>query len=176
MKSSPPPKFGGCGFSGILPLLHQSLDMWGLCNVRACCKAKPTVKGLRPRLSKIVPLADRLLSFRELHFVGLLLQSCQGAKVTRESFAPPKPSFAPVRNGVAPVQEAFCSLGPQDLLHPLLTTFGDFLFSGSFPAPWLPKFFSLRSCRSSSVIFFDFSQGNLENLVGNLEGIFRDFF
>ena len=24
--------------------------------------------------------------------------------------------------------------------------------------------------------FFDFSQGNLENLVGNLEGIFRDFF
>ena len=25
-------------------------------------------------------------------------------------------------------------------------------------------------------IFFDFSQGNLENLVGNLEGILRDFF
>ena len=24
--------------------------------------------------------------------------------------------------------------------------------------------------------FFDFSQGNLGNLVGNLEGIFRDFF
>ena len=24
--------------------------------------------------------------------------------------------------------------------------------------------------------FFDFSQGNLENLVGNLEGIFRGFF
>ena len=36
--------------------------------------------------------------------------------------------------------------------------------------------FSLRSCKSSSVnFFFDFSQGNLENLVGNLEGIFRDF-
>ena len=63
----------------------------------------------------------------------------QGAKVTQESFAPPKPSFAPVRNGVAPVQEAFHSPGPKDLLHPLLTTFGDFLFSGSFPAPWLPK-------------------------------------
>ena len=27
-----------------------------------------------------------------------------------------------------------------------------------------------------SDFFFDFSQGNLENLVGNLEGIFRDFF
>ena len=38
------------------------------------------------------------------------------------------------------------------------------------------KAFSLRSCRSSSVNFFDFSQGNLENLVGNLEGIFRGFF
>ena len=36
--------------------------------------------------------------------------------------------------------------------------------------------FSLRSCRSSSVISFYFSQGNLENLVGNLEGIFRGFF
>ena len=31
-----------------------------------------------------------------------------------------------------------------------------------------PHLFSLRSCRSSSVkFFFDFSQGNLENLVGN---------
>ena len=38
------------------------------------------------------------------------------------------------------------------------------------------KSFSLRSCRSSSVIFFDFFAGNLENLVGNLEGILRDFF
>ena len=38
------------------------------------------------------------------------------------------------------------------------------------------KSFSLRSCRSLSVIFFDFSQGNLENFVGNLEGIFRGFF
>ena len=63
----------------------------------------------------------------------------QGAKVTQESFAPPKPSFAPVRNEVAPVQEAFCLLGPKDLLHPLLTTFGDLLFLGSFPAPWLPN-------------------------------------
>ena len=37
--------------------------------------------------------------------------------------------------------------------------------------------FSPRSCRSSSVNFFlAFSQGNLENFVGNLEGIFRGFF
>ena len=35
------------------------------------------------------------------------------------------------------------------------------------------KFFSLRSCRSSSVIFFDCSQGNLVgNLVGILSGLF----
>ena len=41
----------------------------------------------------------------------------------------------------------------------------------------LTLMFSLRSCRSSSVIFFfDFSQGNLENLVGNLAGILRVFF
>ena len=33
----------------------------------------------------------------------------------------------------------FCSLGPKDLLHPLLTNFGDFLFSGNFPGPWLPN-------------------------------------
>ena len=44
------------------------------------------------------------------------------------------------------------------------------------PTSTLQNDFSLRSCRSSSVIFFDFSQGNLENLVGNLEGIFRGFF
>ena len=36
------------------------------------------------------------------------------------------------------VQEAYCALGPEDL-HPLLTTFGDFPFSGNFPGPWLPK-------------------------------------
>ena len=37
-----------------------------------------------------------------------------------------QPSFAPVQPQVAPVQEAFRSLGSKDLLHPLLTTFGDF--------------------------------------------------
>ena len=48
-----------------------------------------------------------------------------------------------------------------------------------YPDVWVPDvpgIFSLRSRRSSSVNFFDFSQGNLENLVGNLEGIFRGFF
>ena len=43
-------------------------------------------------------------------------------------FAPPKSSFAPVRPHFAPVQEASCSQGPKDLLHPLLTTFGIFIF------------------------------------------------
>ena len=31
-----------------------------------------------------------------------------------------------MQHQVAPVQEAFCSLGSKDPLHPLLTTFGDF--------------------------------------------------
>ena len=54
----------------------------------------------------------------------------QGAKVPQESFAPPKPCFAPVRLSFAPMQEAFGTLGPRDLLHPLLTTLGTFEVSG----------------------------------------------
>ena len=41
---------------------------------------------------------------------------------------------------------------------------------------WAAEKFSLRSCRSSSVNFFDFSQGILGNLVGNLAGILWEFF
>ena len=63
----------------------------------------------------------------------------QGAKVSKKSFAPPKTAFAPVQNGVTPVQEALCSLGPKDLLHPPLGTFGNFPFSVSFPGPQLPR-------------------------------------
>ena len=63
----------------------------------------------------------------------------QGAKVSEKSFAPPKTAFAPVPNGVAPVQEALCSLGPNDLLHPPLSTFGNFPFSVNFPGPQLPN-------------------------------------
>ena len=55
----------------------------------------------------------------------------QGAKVSQESFAPPKPCFAPVQLSFAPVQEDFGALGPKDLLHPLLTTLGTFEVSGS---------------------------------------------
>ena len=42
----------------------------------------------------------------------------------------PKPCFAPVQLSFAPMQEAFGALGPKDLLHPLLTTFGNFEVSG----------------------------------------------
>ena len=59
----------------------------------------------------------------------------QGAKVSQESFAPPKLGFAPVQLCFAPVQEAFGALGPKDLSHPLLTTFGNFLFAGPLPRP-----------------------------------------
>ena len=55
----------------------------------------------------------------------------QGAKVSQESFAPPKPCFAPVQLSFAPVREDFAALGPKDLLHPLLTTLGTFEVSGS---------------------------------------------
>ena len=58
----------------------------------------------------------------------------EGAKVSRESLAPSETCFEPVQPYFAPVQEAFRSLGPKDLLHPLLTTFGDFLFSTPLPS------------------------------------------
>ena len=63
----------------------------------------------------------------------------QGAKVSKKSFAPPKTAFAPVQNAVAPVQEQLCSLGPKDLLHPPLSTFGNSPFSVNFPGPQLPN-------------------------------------
>ena len=50
----------------------------------------------------------------------------QGAKVSQESFAPPKPCFALVQLSFAPVQEDFGALGPKDLLLPLPTTWGTF--------------------------------------------------
>ena len=50
--------------------------------------------------------------------------------------------------------------------------------TGRTPGGVPPNFFYVYCFffphRSSSVNFSDFSQGNLENLVGNLEGIFRD--
>ena len=58
------------------------------------------------------------------------------AKVSQESFAPPKPCFVPVQPFFAPVQDDFGTLGPKHLLHPLLTTFGKFPFSGPLPEPW----------------------------------------
>ena len=54
----------------------------------------------------------------------------RGAKVSQESFAPPKPCFAPVQLSFAPVQGDLGALGPKDLLHPLLTTWGTFEVSG----------------------------------------------
>ena len=63
-----------------------------------------------------------------------------GSKRSPKSLlAPPKTSFAPVQPHFAPVQEASCSLGRQDLLHGLLTTFGNFPLSGSFVGPQLSK-------------------------------------
>ena len=41
----------------------------------------------------------------------------------------------PCRDGAS----GFRSLGPRDLLHPLLTTIVDCPFSGTFPDPWLPS-------------------------------------
>ena len=57
----------------------------------------------------------------------------QGAKVSQESLAPSETCFAQVQPDFAPVQEAFRSLGPNDLLHLLVTTFESFLFSTSSP-------------------------------------------
>ena len=42
------------------------------------------------------------------------------------------------------IYEASCSRGPENLLHPLLATFGNFHLSGNFPGPQLPKVCWLR--------------------------------
>ena len=49
----------------------------------------------------------------------------------------------PLSHGCNPIlhhcKGFFCSLGPNHLLHPLLTTFGRFSLSANFPGPWLPN-------------------------------------
>ena len=60
---------------------------------------------------------------------GLLDPESKG--VSQESFAPPKPSFAatPFHSNA----RGICSLGPKDLLHPLLATFEILPFFWQFP-------------------------------------------
>ena len=93
----------------------------------------------------------------------------QGAKVSQESFAPPKPSLAPVQPHFALVQEASRTRGPKDLLHPLLTTFGNFHFSGTFPGPQHPKAFSIFAMQFSSVTAHQISSKKLR--IKRCEGI-----
>ena len=50
------------------------------------------------------------------------------AEVSQKSLAPSEACFALVQPYFAPVQDAFRSLGPKDLLLPLVPTFGNFLF------------------------------------------------
>ena len=56
-----------------------------------------------------------------------------GAKVCQGSLTPSETFFAPVQLKFAPVKKVFRSLGPKDLLHPLLTTFGNFQCSTRSP-------------------------------------------
>ena len=56
----------------------------------------------------------------------------QGAKVSQEFLAPSENCFAPVQPQFAP--KHLCSLGPKHLLHPLLATFENFLFSNPCPS------------------------------------------
>ena len=44
-----------------------------------------------------------------------------------------------VLGGAKDFSETFCSLGAKDLLHPPLSTFGNFPFSVNFPGPQLPN-------------------------------------
>ena len=62
-----------------------------------------------------------------------------GSKGLPRVFCTTQTLFAPLQPHFAPVQEASCSRCPKDLLHPLLTTFGNFHFSGNFPGPQLPN-------------------------------------
>ena len=56
-----------------------------------------------------------------------------------------QPCFAPVQPHVAPVQEAFRSLGSKDLLHPLLSTFGDFPIFDPGLGVLLPRPFAAKN-------------------------------
>ena len=61
------------------------------------------------------------------------------ARLSSSDSAPPKTCFAPVQPHVALMQEALCSLGPKDLLHPLITTFANYSSSCNFAAEWFPR-------------------------------------
>ena len=67
----------------------------------------------------------------------------QGAKVSEKSLAPVQNPFCTGAKAVLGGAKDFfgdlCSLGPKDLLHPPLSTFGNFPFSVNFPGPQLPK-------------------------------------
>ena len=53
--------------------------------------------------------------------------------ISQESSAPSETRLAPVQPHFVLVQPHFRSLDSKDLLHPLLTTFGNLQFSGSLP-------------------------------------------
>ena len=93
----------------------------------------------------------------------------QGAKVSQESFAPPKPYFAPVQLSFAPVQVAFGALGPKDLLHPLLTTrLGIFHFRAAVAGPLGRNTVSGKRTHWASLIFAANSVSSAKNSVSSL--------
>ena len=70
-----------------------------------------------------------------------------GSKGLQKSFAPPKTPFCTrCKSSFGWCKSLFgdlCSLGPKDLLHPPLSTFGNFPVSVNFPGPQLPNESSL---------------------------------
>ena len=81
-----------------------------------------------------------------------------------------QPCFALVPPQVAPVQEAFCSLGSKDLLHPLLTTFGDFpVFDPSPRHSGLLRMPQKECGKRSSITFF-----RLRDAFGHFSVTFSD--
>ena len=58
-----------------------------------------------------------------------------------------------------------CSLGPKDLLHPPLSTFGNFPFSVNFPGPQLPNT-GINCLRDFSVMTTDW-ETNFTDLQAN---------
>ena len=63
---------------------------------------------------------------------GLRKVSCTGA-------IPFRTGAKAVLGGAKDFFGDLCSLGPKDLLHPPLSTFGNFPFSVNFPGPQLPN-------------------------------------
>ena len=125
MLSGPPRRYAGkarrhrswillCSFSSSSPSLSVIVYIYGLDTIWAC---DPKCLLQRPETSKLLKVVrrgcKRCFGQMEKGSPKSLLHYCN-------------PGFAPVQPSFAPVQQAFDPHTPKHLLHPLLTTLGNF--------------------------------------------------